>query len=57
MKTSYTQTPRSLEQAQFITDADPFDYAPRGIDRQDKIVLWGCTAAAVVLALILRAAW
>jgi hypothetical protein len=53
MKTSYTKTPRSLKQAQFITDADPFDYAPRGLDPKDRIVVrWSLVLLVVGLIVI-----
>jgi hypothetical protein len=56
MKTSHYTTPRSLEACQFAHDADPMDYAPRGIDYQDRIVFWGCAIAVVLLGVILYVA-
>jgi hypothetical protein len=52
MKKSHYTTPRSLEACQFAHDADPIDYGQRGIDYQDKIVLWGC-AIVVFIAVVL----
>lgn len=56
MKTSHYTTPRSLEACQFNHDADPMDFAPRGMDSQDKIVLWGCAIAVIALGVILYVA-
>jgi len=53
MKTSHYTTPRSLDQCQFAHDADPMDFAPRGFDYQDRIVLWGCVIAIFVISLLL----
>ena len=52
MKTSHYTTPRSLDQCQFAHDADPIDYAVRGVHPKDKIVLWGSGIALAVLALL-----
>jgi hypothetical protein len=53
MKTSHYTTPRSLEACQFAHDADPIEYAPRGIDYQDKIVIVACFIAICVAAFML----
>jgi hypothetical protein len=53
MKTSHYITPRSLDACQFAHNADPMEYAPRGFDPADKIVLTACAIAAIALAVVL----
>ena len=50
MKPSHLQTPRTLAETTFVTGYS--SHGPRPYDREDRIVLWACTAAALALAVL-----
>ena len=50
LKPSHFQTPRSLDQCQFLSAADPIERHVRPFDWQDRIVMWACIFTVVASA-------
>lgn len=42
-----------MNEAHFAFNADPMEYGERAMHRSDKIVIFGCAIAAVLLAVVL----
>lgn len=51
-KDSWYRTPRTLAECQFDDAGPSIAPASRGLDRPDRIVLWGCAAVVALLVLL-----
>lgn len=52
IKDSHFRTPRTLAECQFDDTGPSIAPTRRGLDRPDRIVLWGCAAVVALLVLL-----